>query len=136
MASDKPLPELDPVNEGFFKGLSEKKLLIQKCSKCGNLQFYPKPICVKCSSVELDWVESSGEGTIYSLTNINRVIMNSKEFNEEVPYTIASIELKEGVRLYGRIINSGGREPSIGDKVSSSPTAVNDEVGLPTFRIL
>lgn len=136
MASDKPLPELDPVNAGFFKGLSEKKLLIQKCSRCGNLQLYPRPICVKCSSVELGWTESSGEGTIYSFTDINRVIMNSKEFNDDVPYTIASIELKEGLRLYGRIISEEGRAPSIGDKVSSSPTQVNDDVGLPTFKLL
>lgn len=136
MASDKPLPELDPINSGFFKGLSEKRLPIQKCARCGNLQFYPKPICVKCSSVELDWVDTSGEGTIYSLTSINRVIMNSKEFGEEVPYIIASIELKEGVRLYGRLNSESGKEPSIGDKVVSSPTSVNDDVGLPVFKLL
>ncbi|AKA48243.1 hypothetical protein IX51_03010 [uncultured archaeon] len=127
---------MDPVNSEFFKGLSENRLLIQKCSKCGNLQFYPKPICVNCSSVELGWVESSGEGTIYSLTSINRVIMNSKEFNDEVPYTIASIELKEGVRLYGRINNEGNKEASIGDKVKSVPVQVNQDVGLPTFELL
>lgn len=136
MSSDKPLPEIDPVNAEFFKGLSENKLLIQKCSSCGNLQMYPKPMCVECSSVDLDWVESSGEGIIYSFTDINRVIMNSKEFNEEVPYTIASIELKEGVRLYGRIIGEEGRKPGIGDRVSSAPISVNDEVGLPAFKLM
>lgn len=135
MGTDKPLPELDPVNEEFFRGLSEKRLLIQKCSKCGNLQFYPKPMCVKCSSMDLGWEESSGEGVIYSLTGINRVIMNSKDFNEEVPYTIASIELKEGVRMYGRILPSGDRKPSIGDSVISEPGTAEEGIGLPYFRL-
>lgn len=134
MASDKPLPELDPINAEFFKGLSNGKLLVQKCSKCGNLQFYPKPICVECSSVDLNWHETSGEGTIYSFTNINRVIMNSKEFGQDVPYTIASIELREGIRLYGRILKDS-KEPSIGDKVVSVPTTVTPEVGLMTFKL-
>lgn len=135
MASDKPLPEIDPINAKFFSELGKGKLLVQKCSKCGNIQFYPKPICVKCSSVELGWEETSGEGTIYSLTSINRVIMNSKEFGQEVPYTIASIELKEGIRLYGRIMKEEGKEPSIGSKVISAPTQVTSEVGLMTFRL-
>lgn len=136
MESDKPLPELDPINSEFFKGLSNRKLLMQKCNECGNIQFYPKPICVKCSSIDLGWQEVSGEGTIYSLTSINRVIMNSKEFGEEVPYVIASVELKEGLRMYGRIKTESGREPSIGDRVVSEPTKVNDTVGLMTFRLV
>lgn len=134
MESDKPLPELDPINSEFFKGLSNGRLLIQKCSKCGNLQFYPKPICVKCSSIDLEWQQSSGEGTIYSLTSINRVIMNSKEFGKDVPYVIASIELNEGIRLYGRVLLEAGKEISIGDRVRSDPTTVNPDVGLLTFR--
>ena len=136
MQNDKPLPEIDPINSQFFKGLSEDKLLIQKCIKCGNTQFYPKAICVKCYSVDLEWIKSSGEGKVYSFTEINRVIMNSKEFEKEVPYVIASVELKEGVRLYSRILSENGKNVKIGDSVRVVFRTVSEEIGLPEFKLL
>ena len=136
MQNDKPLPEIDPINSQFFKGLSEDRLLIQKCTKCGNTQFYPKAICVKCYSVDLKWVKSSGEGKIYSFTEINRIIMNSKEFEKEVPYVIASVELEEGVRLYGRILSENCKNVKIGDSVRAVFKAVSGEIGLPEFKLL
>ena len=44
----KPKPEMDGVNSALFTGLKNGKLLVQQCNDCKNLQFYPRPICVKC----------------------------------------------------------------------------------------
>ena len=36
----KPLPQLDNVNEEYWKAAREGRLLIQECTKCGNRQWY------------------------------------------------------------------------------------------------
>ena len=74
---------------------------------------------------------SSGKGKIYSFTLIKRVIMNSKEFESELPYLIASVELEDGVRIYGRLKDNNAR---IGQQVSLDPLDTGD-IGLPGFKL-
>ncbi len=127
----KPKPEMDAVNSALFTGLKNGKLLVQQCNDCKHLQFYPRPICVKCGSINLGWKESSGRGKIYSFTLIKRVIMNSKEFESELPYLIASVELEDGVRIYGRLKEHNAR---IGQQVFLDPLDAGD-IGLPGFKL-
>ncbi len=127
----KPKPEIDLVNSALFTGLKNGKLLIQQCNDCKNLQFYPKPICVKCGSLNLGWKESNGRGKIYTFTLIKRVIMNSKEFESELPYLIASVELEDGIRIYGRLKDRNAR---VGQHVSLDPLDAG-EIGLPGFKL-
>jgi uncharacterized OB-fold protein len=57
-----------------------------------------------CGSRELEWVESSGRGRIYSVTVPRVVIGEMKAFEGEMPYAIAMVDLEEG-----------GQDPREGD---------------------
>ena len=57
--------------------------------------------------------------------------MNSKEFESELPYLIASVELEDGVRIYGRLKDNNAR---IGQQVSLDPLDTGD-IGLPGFKL-
>ena len=129
-----PLPELDTINQNFFESASNGNLLLQRCKKCGNIQFYPRPLCTKCGSLELEWIKSSGKGKIYSYTAINRVINNSKVFEKNIPYTIAIIELSEGIRVYGLIKDCSPSKIRIGQEATFSPMIVQN-LGLPAFEV-
>ena len=54
-----PLPHVIDVDRGFWDGVQQDKLLIQKCRECGRLQFFPRPVCVGCLSTSLTWQESA-----------------------------------------------------------------------------
>ncbi|MEC1524980.1 Zn-ribbon domain-containing OB-fold protein [Neobacillus niacini] len=99
----KPIPTPDGDSKTFWDGCSEGKLLIQKCNDCKNHIFYPREVCPHCMSDQLNWVEASGKGKVYSYTIARRAAHPS--LIEDVPYIVALIELDEGVRLMSNIIN-------------------------------
>jgi uncharacterized OB-fold protein len=52
-------------------------------------------------------VDASGEGHVYSWVGVQRAL--TPRFEAEVPYTIATVELDEGARVFGRL---EGPEPT------------------------
>ena len=100
----------DPTTAPFWEGARQHRLLIQKCGSCGGYQFYPRPFCIKCNADDVDWVEATGIGAVYSLSTVH--IPPSPDF--EVPYVVAIVQLEEGPKLMTNIVNG---PCSIGDSV-------------------
>lgn len=53
-----------PVMGKFLNGLKEKKILANKCPKCGRLQIPPREVCAECKVRAVEWVEVGPEGEI------------------------------------------------------------------------
>ncbi len=51
---------------------AQGKLLIKKCTACGEPHFYPRNICPFCFSDKTEWVEASGNATIYTYSVMRR----------------------------------------------------------------
>ena len=100
----------DPITAPFWRGATERRLLIQRCADCGHHQFYPRPFCLACQSDRVEWVNASGRGTIYSLTTVR--IQISPDFTP--PYRVAIVRLEEGPQLLATIV---GPPCAIGDPV-------------------
>lgn len=98
----KPVPQTQPWSEKFWEGTRAGKLLIQVCKDCESQIFYPRKFCPECWSASLGWVEASGKGTV--LTFSTAYDMVEPKFMDELPYTIAYVDLEEGVRLMTRIV--------------------------------
>lgn len=92
-----------PTTKKFWEGLKNRKFLTTKCKICGEVFFPPRSHCPNCLSQELDWVELSGKGKLYSWTEI---YVAASEF--EPPYVVGIIDLEEGV---GRIITKINAKP-------------------------
>jgi uncharacterized protein len=99
MAQDRkiPAPVVNPENKSFFDAASNGKLLIKKCSACGEHHYYPRAICPHCFSDQTSWTESSGNGTIYSYSVMRR--------GTPIPYAIAYVTLAEGVTMLTNIVD-------------------------------
>ena len=65
---DKPRPEPTPDSLPFWDALKGHVLVFQTCTNCGQARHYPRPVCDRCFSMEYEWREASGLGTIYSWT--------------------------------------------------------------------
>ena len=131
----KPLPEITPVNEPFWEGAKDGKLVMQKCRDCGSWIFCPRPICVECNSDRLEWVQVSGRGKVFSFTIIREVVGQAlRGFAPDIPYVTAWIDLDEGPRFCSNIIGCPIEEVKIGMNVQAVFEDTGEGITLPKFR--
>ena len=89
-------------------------------------------MCPYCNSFEVDWVQVSGKGKIYSWVVCHHAFHPS--FVSQLPYAVVTIELDEGVRLISRMIDTEPEELEIGIPVEVEFDDITDEISLPVFR--
>ncbi|MER5524904.1 bifunctional MaoC family dehydratase N-terminal/OB-fold nucleic acid binding domain-containing protein [Streptomyces sp. NPDC002677] len=131
----RPRPVVNRDNAGFWEGVAEGRLLIQRCADCGTLRHPWLPGCNACGCLDWDTVESAGEGTVYSY-----VVMHHPPFPAFAPpYTVGLIELAEGVRMVSNVVGVPYDKVRIGLPVRVEFRRYEDEEGaltLPVFRAL
>ena len=117
----------------FWLGAREGRLVFQKCRACGAVQFPPRHHCATCWEGVLDWVESSGRGTVESITIVRRA--PTPAFRSKVPYAVAAILVEEGPRMITNLVGEGSLTASTGDRVTVEFLADDSGTVLPQFRL-
>jgi uncharacterized OB-fold protein len=110
-----PAPTVNPETERFWTAADAGKLLLKRCSNCSATIWYPRTLCPECGSLQTEWFEGSGRGTIYSFT-INH--QGAGVYSGE-PYVIAYVELDEGPRVLTNIVGIDPSRVTIGMTVQS-----------------
>ncbi|MFD3538068.1 bifunctional MaoC family dehydratase N-terminal/OB-fold nucleic acid binding domain-containing protein [Streptomyces sp. NPDC058662] len=129
-AARRPRPVVNRDNQGFWDGVRDHKLLIQRCTACRALRFPWLPGCNTCASPDWDTVEASGTGTVFSY-----VVMHHPPFPAfDPPYAVALVELAEGVRMVSNITGVPYDKVRIGLPVQLEFLRVDDGLELPVFR--
>ncbi len=91
------------------------RLIGTKCGTCGKAFFPPRDFCPDCRRAgKIQELAFSGKGKIVSHTTIR---IPPKGFEQYTPYVVAIIELDEGTRISGQVINDP-KEVEIGKRVS------------------
>jgi len=128
------LPDIDdPLTAPFWAAARDGRLVAQRCARCGTFRWTPAEICPECLSSETDWAPLSGRAVVWSYAVYRRAMHPA--FKAAVPYTVAMLELPEGIRMLGMVRTSSGDadadgEVRIGDEVEAAFEAVTDEVTL------
>ncbi|MGW5396231.1 bifunctional MaoC family dehydratase N-terminal/OB-fold nucleic acid binding domain-containing protein [Streptomyces sp. NPDC003952] len=126
----RPRPVINRDNQGFWDGVREHRLLIQRCTACATLRFPWLPGCNTCGSPDWDTVEASGSGTVFSY-----VAMHHPPFPAfDPPYAVALVELAEGVRMVSNITGVPYDKVRIGLPVRLEFLRADEELELPVFR--
>ncbi|HWS74728.1 MAG TPA: Zn-ribbon domain-containing OB-fold protein [Quisquiliibacterium sp.] len=99
----------------FWSGTARGELLYQRCRACGRTQFPPRRHCAHCQAGEPDWEISAGQGSVHSFTVVHRA--PTAAFKDDVPYTIALVDLDEGFRMMLNVLDSPPAELAIGSRV-------------------
>jgi len=102
-----PAPAPDADTQPFLDALREHRIVLQQCDACGRVRFPPMPACPWCGASEAHAITASGLGQVYSWVGVPRALTPGLE--AEVPYTIATVDLAEGARVFARL---EGAEPS------------------------
>jgi uncharacterized OB-fold protein len=108
-------PEPTELNAPYWEGLAAGELRLQRCTACGAHQHPAESFCYECGATELEWVTVSGEGTIYSFIVVHQPYHPA--FQPFLPYTVATVELDEGPRLLGAMLELDA-PVAIGDRVA------------------
>jgi len=82
----------------FAVHLKDGRLMGSRCKKCGYQTIPPRADCPQCMSGEFEFVEHSGKGTLYTWTRIDAAPTG---FDDEVPYTLAVVDMEGSGRLVG-----------------------------------
>lgn len=106
-------PVADDDSLPFWEALARHQLLLQRCTQCLAARVPRMPGCPRCGTETSEDVVASGRGEIYSWIVVHRPI--GTVVQDEVPCTIATIDLAEGCRTVGRL--AGNTRPSFGQAV-------------------
>ncbi len=87
--------------------------MASRCQQCATVQLPPRPICMKCNSNEMEWVELGGKGKIVSFTviGVGPWTMMSEGYDRDHPYCSGIIELEEGPRISTQILGVDVNKP-------------------------
>ncbi|WP_406312298.1 OB-fold domain-containing protein [Streptosporangium sp. NBC_01639] len=127
-----PYPLRPAVNEDtafFWEGVAKGELRIQRCADCGELRHPPGPVCPSCRSANRTYVVSGGEGELYSYV----VHHNPPVPGLKAPFVVAVVELPEGVRIVGGVVDCPLEEVGIGMPLRVTYRQMDDELILPMW---
>ena len=106
---------MSPTDRGpeaqFHAYLAEGRFMLQRSASTGAHVFFPRPFVPGSGETDLDWVEASGDGTVYATT------VNRRSPDKGGSFNVALIDLAEGPRMMSRVIGVEPEEVTIGMQV-------------------
>jgi uncharacterized OB-fold protein len=100
------IPIIDAASAPYWDAARQGRLLIAECGACGRVHHYPRPFCPHCWSDDVEPVQASGTGTLYTYSTV--YVNDLPPFSDRLPYVAAIVELTEGPRVMTTI---EGTEP-------------------------
>lgn len=126
-------PKTTSETNPFWQACRNGRLIFQKCSQCHNAQFPPSAICTRCGRQDPEWLDSSGEGAIYSITTVQRA--PSDYFKGKLPYFIALVDIDEGFRMMLNVRAERGGAPKIGDRIKVYFEDIAEDFSIPQAKL-
>lgn len=96
---------IDRDNIAHYRGLMQRRLLINRCDDCGRWIYPHRPMCPACLSWNVTPTEVSGRGKLYMFTLLQQSRDPDKPLDE--PMQVAAIELAEqpGLRYLSQVVD-------------------------------
>ena len=112
-----PRASSDGLDQPFWDGLRESRLLLQRCNTCRGWQWGPEWCCHRCLSFDVGFDETPAEGLIHSHQRVWHPVHPA--LAEQGPYIIVLVELPEadGCRVIGNLVGNPRQALDIGTPV-------------------
>ena len=114
----------------FWAGTAAGELRIQRCDGCGLLRHPPGPMCPRCGATTPGYVVAAGTGEVYSYVVHHHPPVPGKK----LPIVVALVELAEGVRMVGELLDTKPDEVAVGMPVNVEFLRIDDDLTLPAWR--
>jgi len=127
-----PIPLGRETSLPYWDAARRHELLVPRCTACGRAFFYPRDACPHCMSADIDWVQASGRGLLYSFTVIHQPAHPG--FRADAPYIYALVELEEGPRMVSTLVDCPVEDARMEMPLVAVFDDVTPEVTLVKFR--
>ena len=120
-----PSPPMSVENEAFWAAANEGKLMIPRCKDTGQFFWYPRNLSPFTLSNNVEMVEASGKGTIYTYSVMRRA---------NPQYAIAYVALEEGITMMTNIVDCDFDSVAIGQLVELDFYETENGQKVPVFK--
>ncbi|HEY6416982.1 MAG TPA: OB-fold domain-containing protein [Acidimicrobiales bacterium] len=135
MTAARPVPVPDERSAPYWEAAAQHRLVLARCSRCGELSHPPDVICPRCHHPDPGFLfeEVGGGGTVRSWI----VVRQSFLLGFDVPFVLVDVALDEddGVRLIGRLLDGPDAPPARGDRVRVAFEDPAPGVAVPAFTL-
>lgn len=128
---DKLVPTPTTDTQPYWDGLQQGKLCLQRCADCGKVRHYPRPVCDSCYSMNVDWIDATGQGKVHSWTITHYAFHPG--FKGDLPYMLLTVDMDEGVRMQSQARGIDEADLKIGMPVKLAYEKVKEDLTLPVF---
>ena len=112
----------------FWREIPQRyNFLGNKCESCKRIYFPPRESCPYCRRKSMGKMKDhklSGKGEVLTYTIIH---VGPEDFDEQVPYPIAIIQLEEGPRVTAQIVDCDVNDVHVGMKVESTFRRIQED---------
>jgi len=117
--------------EPFWQAAKERRLVAPQCADCGTFRLPPTPFCPKCQSKAVNWVQLSGEATVYSFA-----VIHGLPGMPDLTVVPVVVDLPDapGARLVSNVVGIAPAEVTIGMRLRVDFSPIADGWMLPVFR--
>jgi uncharacterized OB-fold protein len=129
---EKLVPSPTPETQPYWDGLNQRRLRLQRCADCGKVRHYPRPVCDACWSMNVEWIDASGHGSVHSWTVTHYAFHPG--FKGELPYVLLTVDLREGVRMNAQARGIDTASLRIGLPVVVGFEIAKEGLTLPVFE--
>lgn len=114
-----------PTPSRYWREIPQRyRLEAGKCKNCGFIAFPPRTICPRCQSRAFETITLADSGKVVSFTIIR---VPPQPFSDQAPYAVGIVDLDDGVRLTGQIVDCAFEELKIGMRVKIEFRKVYEE---------
>ncbi len=125
------LPTIEDDTRPFWDAATDGRFLLRRCNSCDAVHHYPRPFCPSCWSDDVEWIEASGQATLYTWSTVH---MNDlPPFAERLPYIAAVVDLAEGPRVMTNLVDCDDTELTIGMALEVRYRVLDDTITAPVF---
>ena len=121
-----PSPPMSVENEAFWAAANEGRLMIPRCKDAGQFFWYPRNLSPFTLSNNVELVEASGKGTIYTYSVMRRA---------DPQYAIAYVTLEEGITMMTNIVDCDFDSLTVGQAVELDFYETENGQRVPVFKM-
>ena len=104
------MSEMIEMRSGIFRRTPAGDLLLgARCRRCGMVYFPSPPLCLACSANDLDEIELSRKGELFSHTTVH-----TRSAHFAPPYSVGYVRLPEGVTVFAPLRTTDDKPLRVG----------------------
>jgi uncharacterized OB-fold protein len=126
-----PEPPVTPETKPFWDAAADNRLVLPRCTSCQTVIWYPRTFCPACHTEGVEWIDASGQGTVYSYAVTHK---GEGPFAAVSPFVLAYVELDEGPRVLTNIVDCDPAAVSVGQRVTVTFDTTDKGTAVPRFK--